>query len=223
MSVEISNLIAADRAFGAHIGACPWKSRLTALQDFNTRPIKEKIYRGDNDDPERFLKHLAKSLPANFKLPIVSYFRGVGFSLNMEDGLVFKKRLSNVEDSRHYDFEYGNYTFNYNVCIVGHGAASIHEVGLPLHRYLEKNKTFNIPYRLFRDEQANRAVKFNLPATISEPKNIPFDDATPKKENITQVYAANASYEVNVPMIWGEQVEPEFLDVEFMPMVLYEQ
>jgi len=218
--MEISNLVAADRALGKHISQCEWNSRLQGLQDFNTRPIKEKIYRGDNEDPERFLKNLASSVPESVKLPIISYFRGIGFTLDMEEFQIFKVPLSNVEGTRHYNVEYANYTFTWNVSIIGHGAASIHEIGLPLHRYFHENPLFNIPYNLIYDIPENRAVKFNLPATIKEPRNIPFDDSTPKKDNITQVYAASASFEIKVPMIWMEQVTPVIEEIEFMAMIV---
>lgn len=132
--MEISNPVAVDRALGKHIGNCPWQSRLTTLQEFNTRAIKEKIYYGDNDTAEKVLQNLAKSIPEDLRLPIVGYFRALDIIMDTTDGQVAKVKLSNIEGTRHYDVEYSNYIFRYSVMIIGFGSASIHEVGLPLHQ-----------------------------------------------------------------------------------------
>ncbi len=216
---EISNLVACDRALGKHLADCEWSSRLKDLADFNDRPTAEKIFRGDNEDIELFLQKLAKSIPTQVKLPIIGYFRGIGLTIDMEDPEPFSVNLETTNGQRAYNIEYANYTFNYNVCIIGHGAASIHEIGLPLHRYFHLNPVFNCKYRLFYDSEENRAAKFNLPALIMEPRNIGFDDVTPKKDNITQIFAANAAYSVKIPMIWADQVAPDDTEVEFLSII----
>ncbi len=220
MSVEISNPVAVDRALGKHIGNCPWQSRLAGLQEFNTRSTEQKIYYGENGDPEAFLEHLAGSVPDSVQLPLVSFFRGLDFSIDSEETGSSRFSLSNTEDTRHYDIDYTNYCFIYHVSVIGHGSASLHEVAMPLHHYLASNPVLNVPYRLFHDKMANRAVKFNMPATIKNPWHIEFKDITPKKDNITQVYAISAALEVKVPMIWMEQVTPIVEDIVFMPMIV---
>ncbi len=217
--MEISNLVAADRALGKHLSQCQWNSRLIGLQEFNDREPGEKIYRGDNENPDLFLQQLAESVPDQIQLPLISYFRGIGFCIDIEDVQTLQVPLSNVEGTRHYEVEYANYAFTWTICIIGHGAASIHEIGLPLHRYLYQNPIFNIPYRLFHDKQEGRAVVFRLPATVIEPITIPFVDATPQKSTLKQIYAAIASYKIKVPMIWMEQVTPVVEEIELMPII----
>ncbi len=217
--MEISNIVAVDRAFGKHIGNCPWNSRLEDLQEFNNREIKGKIYRGDNTDPESFLRQLAKSIPDPVKLPFVSYFRGLDIRIDHDESHGVSVSLKSQDGLRQYDVEYYNYEFDYHVCIIGHGAYSIHEIGLPLHHYIAKNKTFDVGYRLFYDEAEDRCALFHLPVTIKRTRSVSFVDITPKKENITQIYAANASYQLKVPMIFAEMVAPVDVEVELMPII----
>lgn len=217
---EISNLIAADRALGKHISECVWKSRLSDLQEFNTRAIDKKIYRGDNEDPERFLKLLAKTEDTAIQLPLIGYFREVGFGVEPEDPSPdIRSILTNIEGTRGFDIEITNYAFSYSVLVVGHGAASVHEVGIPIHRYFQNHQYFRIPYRILTDEAANKAVKFSLYGRIKEPSAVMFDDATPIKENIKQIYAAKGLFEVTIPLIWGEEIAPVVEEIQFMPMI----
>lgn len=220
MGFEISNPVAADRALGKHIGSCPWQSRLINLQEFTSRSIKDKVYYGNNDSPELFLQNLAKSLPANLRLPVIGYFRELDFWMDTTDTKAYEFSLSNTEGTRHYDLEYANYYFRYAIMIAGHGSSTIHEVAIPLHRHLCNNPGFNVPYRLFYDKSENRAVKFNLPASIKDPSSVYFRDITPRKDNITQVYAVVGYFAVKIPMIWMDQVSPIEEEIEFMPMIV---
>jgi hypothetical protein len=220
MGVEISNPVAVDRALGKHLGNCPWQSRLVGLQEFNNRLVEKKIYYGESEKPESFLENLAASLPENLQLPVVSFFRELDFAQDQDETGVSSFSLSNTEDTRHYEIEYTNYLFKYSITVIGHGSASLHEVAIPLHHYLAKNPVVNVPYRLFHDKIENRAVKFNLPATIKNPWQVAFKDVTPRKDNLTQVFAINGRFEVKVPMIWMEQVTPIVEDIVFMPMIV---
>ena len=98
--MEITNKEAFDRAFGKYLNDCPWQSRLKDLQDFNSATAKERIYRGDNEDPEAFLKEIAKTASEKIKLPIVSYFRDSDTPVNMED---FKPITAQLKNKLTYD------------------------------------------------------------------------------------------------------------------------
>lgn len=93
--MEITNIEAFDRAFGKHLNDCPWASRLKDLQDFNTASAKERIYRGDNEDIEAFLKNVAKSTSDEIKLPIVSYWRDPDMPVHTEDFQIISHQLKN--------------------------------------------------------------------------------------------------------------------------------
>jgi len=218
---EIGNLIAVDRSLGKHIAACTWSSRLISLTDFNTRSADDKIFRGENEDPEKFLKRLAESLPDKVQLPLINYHRDVGFGINMEDPLPTNDfELTTVDGKRKYEGQNASYVFTFTIGIIGHSASDIHEIGLPLHRYFHENPVFNIPYKLLHNEEADRAVKMNMPATVLEPRNIPFDSTSPVKDHMKQLYSATASFEIKVPVLYMKEIPVENENVDLKPLIL---
>jgi hypothetical protein len=120
---------------------------------------------------------------------------------------------------KQFNVEYQNHTASVTILIVGHGRASVDEVVFPLSRYLQKSRVINIPYRMFIDETNQIAAKFNFPALIKEPDMISFGDVTVKKDKITQVYGKSATYEINLPMLYGDMVAPVVTEIEFMPII----
>ncbi|MBU2648777.1 hypothetical protein KKI24_28980 [bacterium] len=103
--MEISNNVAFDRAFGKHLHTCPWASRHKDLQDFNVATSKQRIYRGENEDPDMFLINVAKSAKDAVTLPIVGYFRSPDVPVNMEDFMPITAELLNKLSFDVWDIE----------------------------------------------------------------------------------------------------------------------
>lgn len=222
--MEISNLMACDRAFGRHINECPWESRLLSLRDdFNHRPASERIYRGENEDSDAFLTLLARSADdGGIRLPVVGYFRDLGFGF-ASSGKPIEGLLPGPGNERRYKVRYAHYLLNYRIVIAAHSRAEVHEVALPLHYYLFRNGTLKTHHLFFRDgdglEQESRPLGFSLPMTIINPGETVFRDTTSDSESVVRIYSAAAEYRLKAPVFFMNRVEPLKEEIEFMEML----
>lgn len=209
----VSDLQAVDFAVGGIIvGAYDGlqDDKPKAFARFLTRPAKEKIFRAENEDPQSLIKRIAQHNQGKNKgvpdLPVVAYYRSPGIVadqnqrpvvLDVEryiDGTDRAMRLTTIP-----------VTLSYSLLWCAWDKPTLEKIALAWFAYVaqrgRKHSRFVVPYTLGKEP-------IEIPASISIPREIQADNASPSEQGEGRLWAARALVEVNTQVLYGREVKP---------------
>ncbi len=180
-----------------------------AFRRFLDRPAKEKIFRAENEDPPSLIRRIAQHNPGKKRLPdlpVVAYYRAPGIVgdqnqkpvvLDVErymDGTDRAMRLSSIP-----------VTLSYSLLWCAWDKPTLEKIALAWFAYVahrgRRYSRFMVPYLLGTEP-------IQIPASISVPREIQADNASPSEQGEGRLWAARALVEVNTQVLYGREVKP---------------
>lgn len=207
----ITDLLAVDIAIGGVlVGAYDGlqDDRPKAFCRFLNRPVKEKIYRCENEDPPGLLKRIAmyeNAKGGKIDLPVIAYYRAPGIVGNMNEKPVcldVERYLDNQK--RALRMSAIPVTLSYSFLWLAWDKPTLDKMTLAWFCYVaqrgRKYSRFKVPYLLDGEP-------VEIPASITVPREIQGDNSSgDQKEG--RLWASRALVEVNTQVIYGREIKP---------------
>lgn len=186
-----------------------------AYRRFLTRPIKEKLFRGDYADPADLLRKIAGSMKGKSgnpgapgkgepDLPLIAYNRRPGL-MGADDKGNINRTLFNEDFTKAYDLTIINVSLEYKMTFLAWDAPTLDKLQVGWFSYItrrgRKNNRFIVPVRI-GDEV------IQVPATINDPRSIMSSDVSIQFSEGGRILGAETDLTVNTAELTGKNVTP---------------
>jgi len=171
---------------------------------FLKRPVKDKIFRCDNETPASLLKSIAKH-EKKLDLPLAAYYRAPGIIGNMNEKPVCLNVERYLDDlSRGLQLSTIPVTLSYSFLWLAWDKPTLDKIALAWFCYVAQRgrrySRFMVPYTL-------NGEPIEIPASITVPREIQGDNSSGDQTE-SRLWAARALVEVNTQVVYGRKIEP---------------
>lgn len=182
--------------------------RPKAFCRFLERPVKDKIFRCENEDPNNLIKRIARhetQKGGKIDLPIVAYYRAPGLVGDMNGkphGYEVERYLD--DNNRAIRFTPVTITLSYSFLWLAWDKPTLDKMALAWYCYVaqwgRKYSRFNVPYLL-------NGEPLEVGATITVPREILGSNSSGDQSE-GRLWACRSLVEVNTQVFYGREVKP---------------
>ncbi len=172
------------------------------------RPVKDKIFRCDNDTPRDLIKKIARHEAINggkIDLPVVAYYRAPGLVSDMNGkphGYEVERYLD--DNNRAISFTPITVTLSYSFLWLAWDKPTLDKMSLAWYCYVaqwgRRYSRFKVPYLLGEE-------LLEIMANITVPREIQGDNSSGDQAE-GRLWASRCLVEVNTQVIYGREVKP---------------
>ena len=218
MNNDLSELSAIDYAFGGHIlsafDSVDAESGSFHFKQFMQKPAKEKVFRGEFQEPKEFVQSL-QSYMAQAKeegdkrynqtvLPAIYYFRSLNMGTADADAgnLLLDEVIYNEDKTQASRVSMARVNLTYKVVFIAPDKPSVERLLMAWYFRIANHgrggHSFPVHYQIGGEAMT-------MDCQIFDPKTLQAADLSlPKGEQ--RLFATECEYEVQAPVIFGEQV-----------------